>query len=135
MMKTFESIKAGLASGSASCEAVTSEYLKAIENGSKLNAFLSVFGEKAIAQARQVDARRKSGTAGPLAGMVVSIKDVLCVKDEKVTCGSRILGSFVAPYDATVVRNSVKRTRSSSARPTWMNLPWVLPRRILPSGA
>lgn len=103
-MKTFESIKADLASGSASCEAVTSEYLKAIESGSKLNAFLSVFTEKAIAHARQVDARCKSGTAGPLAGMVVSVKDVLCVKDEKVTCGSKILGSFVAPYDATVVR-------------------------------
>ncbi len=104
MMKTFETIKADLASGSASCESVTSEYLRAIERGSRLNAFLSVFSEKAIAQARQVDVRRKNGTAGPLAGMVVSVKDVLCVKDEKVTCGSKILESFVAPYDATVVR-------------------------------
>jgi aspartyl-tRNA(Asn)/glutamyl-tRNA(Gln) amidotransferase subunit A len=104
MMKTFETIKADLASGSASCETVTSEYLNAIERGAKLNAFLSVFAEKSLEQARQVDVRRKNGSAGPLAGMVVSIKDVLCVKDEKVTCGSKILGQFVAPYDATVVR-------------------------------
>ena len=103
-MKTFETIKADLASGSTSCEAVTSEYLGEIQRGSKYNAFLSVFSEKALEQARQVDARRVKGNAGALAGMVISIKDVLCVKDEKVTCGSKILEPFVAPYDATVVR-------------------------------
>jgi len=44
------------------------------------------------------------GKAGPLAGMVVSIKDAICVKDEPVTCGSKILEDFVSIYDATVVR-------------------------------
>ncbi|MEX2116430.1 MAG: Asp-tRNA(Asn)/Glu-tRNA(Gln) amidotransferase subunit GatA [Bacteroidota bacterium] len=103
-MKTFETIRADLASGSTSCEAVTSEYLGAIKRGSQYNAFLSVFAEKALEQAREVDARRRKGTAGSLAGMVIAVKDVLCLKDEKVTCGSKILEQFVAPYDATVVR-------------------------------
>jgi aspartyl-tRNA(Asn)/glutamyl-tRNA(Gln) amidotransferase subunit A len=68
-----------------------------------LNAYLRVFGEKAIQQARQVDNKLKSGTAGRLAGMIVAIKDVLCTKQELTTCASRLLKSFVSPYDATVV--------------------------------
>ncbi|MEX0602045.1 MAG: Asp-tRNA(Asn)/Glu-tRNA(Gln) amidotransferase subunit GatA, partial [Bacteroidota bacterium] len=103
-MKTFDDIRRSLESGAATCESVTSEYLASIRQGEHLNAFLAVFGEKAVAQAREVDRKLKQGTAGPLAGMVVSIKDVICVKDERVTCGSKILEKFVAPYDATVVR-------------------------------
>jgi aspartyl-tRNA(Asn)/glutamyl-tRNA(Gln) amidotransferase subunit A len=78
--------------------------LQVIEKGKRLNAFLSVFNQKAVEQARAVDKKIAEGRAGELAGMVVAIKDVICVKDERVTCGSRILMNFVAPYDATVVR-------------------------------
>ena len=50
----------------------------------------------------------RNGTAGALAGMVVSIKDLICVKDERVTCGSKILENFVSLYDATVVERLCK---------------------------
>lgn len=103
-MKTFESIKADLAAGRTSCEAVTAGCLADIDRGKATNAFLAVFADEARAQAREIDRKLSAGTAGPLAGMVVSVKDVLCVKDAVVTCGSKILESFVAPYDATVVR-------------------------------
>jgi aspartyl-tRNA(Asn)/glutamyl-tRNA(Gln) amidotransferase subunit A len=78
--------------------------LQAIEKGKHLNAFLSVFSQKALDQARSVDKKIAGGKAGRLAGIVVAIKDVICVKGERVTCGSKILKNFIAPYDATVVR-------------------------------
>ena len=102
-MKTFETIQTELRAGTTTCERLTGEYLGTIEAGSGLNAFLSVFSEKAVAQARLVDRKLADGTAGKLAGMVVSIKDVICVKDERVTCGSKILEQFISPYNATVV--------------------------------
>ncbi|HEX9615334.1 MAG TPA: Asp-tRNA(Asn)/Glu-tRNA(Gln) amidotransferase subunit GatA [Bacteroidota bacterium] len=103
-MKTFRTIRADLSSGASTCERITSDYLAAIDRGKDLNAFLAVFRDRAIQQARAVDKKLAKGTAGPLAGMVVSVKDVLCLKNEKVTCGSAILKDFVSPYDATAVK-------------------------------
>jgi aspartyl-tRNA(Asn)/glutamyl-tRNA(Gln) amidotransferase subunit A len=102
-MRTYDSIRADLSAGVATCESITREYLGAIEKERHLNAMLSVFAERALEQARAVDRKLAAGTAGPLAGMVVSIKDVICVKDEGVTCGSKMLEKFVSLYDATVV--------------------------------
>jgi aspartyl-tRNA(Asn)/glutamyl-tRNA(Gln) amidotransferase subunit A len=102
-MKTFDTIQTELRAGTTTCERLTVEYLGAIEAGSRLNAFLSVFPKKAMSQARLVDRKLADGTAGKLAGMVVSIKDVICIKDERVTCGSKILEQFISPYNATVV--------------------------------
>jgi aspartyl-tRNA(Asn)/glutamyl-tRNA(Gln) amidotransferase subunit A len=82
---------------------VVGGYLEAIQKGKRLNAFLSVFQEKAVEHARRVDDKIRAGTAGPLAGMVVAVKDVLCIKGERVTCGSKILKDFVSLYDATAV--------------------------------
>ncbi len=109
--ETYDVTRRAIESGKTSCEKITAEYLSRIEAGSKLNAFLSVFGEKAIAQARQVDRKFSEGQAGSLAGMVVAIKDVLSLRGERVTCGSKILEPFVAMYDAT----AVSRLRSQDA--------------------
>jgi aspartyl-tRNA(Asn)/glutamyl-tRNA(Gln) amidotransferase subunit A len=69
-----------------------------------INAFISIDPEGALAQARDVDQRRSRGEGlGPLAGIPVALKDLICVRGGRTTCGSRILGDFVAPYDATVV--------------------------------
>lgn len=102
-MKSFDSIQTELKAGRLTCEQLTQEYLNAIAAGRALNAFLSVFPEKSLAQARAVDQKLSGGKAGPLAGMVISIKDVLSVQGERVTCGSKILESFVSPYNATAV--------------------------------
>jgi aspartyl-tRNA(Asn)/glutamyl-tRNA(Gln) amidotransferase subunit A len=102
-MKTFDTIQKELHAGTITCEQLTKEYLGAIDAGRTLNAFLSVFPEKAVAQARKVDQKLAAGSAGRLAGMVVAIKDVICVEGERVTCGSKILENFVSPYQATVV--------------------------------
>jgi len=69
-----------------------------------INAYTHVAAEAAIAAADDVDRRRASGEPlGPLAGVPVAVKDVLCTRDMPTTCSSRMLQHFVPPYDATVV--------------------------------
>lgn len=106
-MKTFDAIRSDIAAGTTSCERVTAEYLRAIEQGKSLNAFLSVFSEKALEQARAVDRKLAAGSAGSLAGMVISVKDVIAMKGERVTCGSKILEHFVSPYTATSIQRLI----------------------------
>ena len=99
----FDSYGAGLMAAGASCEARIREYLSAISRRTSLNAFLSVFEEEALEQARCIDKKISTGNAGPLAGMAVAVKDVLSMKGKKTTCGSKILGNFEGIYDATVI--------------------------------
>lgn len=102
-LRSFDRIRQDLAAGTTTVEEVTAGYLAEAEARSSLNAFISLFGHEALAQAREVDQKRKAGSAGPLAGMVISIKDAISVAGHRLTCGSRILENFVSPYDATVV--------------------------------
>jgi aspartyl-tRNA(Asn)/glutamyl-tRNA(Gln) amidotransferase subunit A len=110
-LTTYREARRALDAGTTTCERVVEGYLDAIDKGKRLNAFLSVFGEKVRDQARVVDRKLAAGKGGPLAGMVVAIKDVLCIRDERITCASRILENFVAPYDATVI----ERLRAADA--------------------
>ncbi|MGD0038269.1 MAG: Asp-tRNA(Asn)/Glu-tRNA(Gln) amidotransferase subunit GatA [Bacteroidota bacterium] len=103
-MKSFDVIQTELVEGTTTCEKITEEYLRVIDQKKHLNALLAVFPDKALEQAKAIDKKLRDGNAGPLAGMVVSIKDLICVKDERVTCGSKILENFVSLYDATVVQ-------------------------------
>jgi aspartyl-tRNA(Asn)/glutamyl-tRNA(Gln) amidotransferase subunit A len=68
----------------------------------RINAFLSLDEADILAQARESDARRAAGQArGPLDGVPVGLKDVIAVRNQPLTCGSRMLEKFVSPYDAT----------------------------------
>ncbi len=70
----------------------------------QLNAFLAVGRERALAQAAEIDARRKAGRPlGPLAGLPVAVKDALCTSDLPTTCASKMLAGYQPPYDADVV--------------------------------
>jgi aspartyl-tRNA(Asn)/glutamyl-tRNA(Gln) amidotransferase subunit A len=95
-----------IAAGQTSSVEATRAILERIERlNPAVGAYLSVFPEQALEAAQAVDRRIAAGErVGPLAGVPVAIKDVLCTTFGTTTCGSRILQSFQAPYNATVVR-------------------------------
>jgi aspartyl-tRNA(Asn)/glutamyl-tRNA(Gln) amidotransferase subunit A len=68
-----------------------------------LNAFITVDPERSLDQARAADARIAGGRSTPLTGVPVAHKDIFVAKGWPSTCGSRMLESFVSPYDAHVV--------------------------------
>jgi aspartyl-tRNA(Asn)/glutamyl-tRNA(Gln) amidotransferase subunit A len=72
----------------------------------QVHAFLSYDAADALAQADAVDREVAAGASlaqQPLLGVPVGIKDVLAVKNQPLNCGSKILGKFISPYDATVI--------------------------------
>lgn len=101
--KTFDRIREEIERGSTTCEKVVELYLNAIEKGKHLNAFLSVYSDWALERARAIDQKIEKGTAGPLAGMVMAIKDQICIKDRPASCSSKILENFISLYSATVI--------------------------------
>ncbi|NIV71405.1 MAG: Asp-tRNA(Asn)/Glu-tRNA(Gln) amidotransferase subunit GatA [Calditrichae bacterium] len=79
-------------------------YLQKIERFSDVNAFIDVYWEKARLRAKEIDQKRDRGDSlGKLAGLMVAVKDNICLEGERVTCASRILENFISPYDATVI--------------------------------
>lgn len=71
----------------------------------EVKAFNSFDEKDALKQAVESDERRSKGESlGPLDGIPVGIKDVLAVKDQPLTCSSKILADFVSPYDATCIQ-------------------------------
>lgn len=71
----------------------------------EVHAFTYLAEEEAFQAAREVDQKRSRGEPlGPLAGIPIAVKDVLCTRDMPTTCSSRMLQNFRPPYDATVVR-------------------------------
>ena len=69
----------------------------------KVHAFVTVTDDVALVQAKNADERIKAGNVSPLTGIPALVKDNMCTRGVKTTCSSKMLESFVPPYDATVV--------------------------------
>ena len=65
-----------------------------------LNAFLQIDRDGALQRADEIE---KTGNAGPLSGVPIAVKDNICVKGLQTSCGSKILGDYHPPYNATVI--------------------------------
>ena len=82
---------------------ISSDIEKILQNAAKLNSqlnsFLSIETERAIGRARQLDA----GEATALGGLAVAVKDNICTKGMRTSCGSQILHNYKAHYDATAI--------------------------------
>ena len=104
LIDIVERIKSGELRAEAVMEAV---YSQINQYNSSLNVYRSLLPrEIAISRARIIDEEISSGkTLGKLAGIPVSIKDNICIKDPELSnaCGSQILGEYHSPYNATVV--------------------------------
>ena len=106
MMHTIAAVKEALLSG-VTALSITEQYLQRISENQHLNAFLEVFTESAVNQAKIVDEKLKNGTAGKLAGVVIGIKDNICYKGHKVSAASKILDGFESLYTATALQRLI----------------------------
>ena len=102
---TIHETAAALRGGAVSAPALVDAYLARIAAlDGTLGAFLTVAGDAARAQAEAADQRfRRGEPPRALEGVPLALKDVLCTRGVRTTCGSRILADFVPPYDATAV--------------------------------
>ena len=83
---------------------LTRDYLERIRQlEPKVRAFVTVTDELALQQARKADELIVAGKVGPLTGIPIAIKDVICTRGVRTTCSSKMLENFVPPYDATVM--------------------------------
>ncbi len=83
---------------------LTELYLGRIERlDAQLNSFITVTHERALAAANAADERIGRGEDALLLGLPIAQKDIFCTAGVRSSCGSRMLDSFIAPYDATVV--------------------------------
>ena len=101
----FDSLVAArdaIRAGKISSVELTQQALSRIEAlEPRIQAFNSLYAERALAQAKLVDDGQRKG---PLAGVPIALKDNLCTRYGTTTCSSKMLANFRAPYDATVVK-------------------------------
>jgi aspartyl-tRNA(Asn)/glutamyl-tRNA(Gln) amidotransferase subunit A len=85
-------------------ELVAEFYARIDRRNPEINAYLTLSPERAYAQADRIDAAiARKETLPPLAGVPVAIKDVISTRGIRTTCASKILETYVPPYDATVI--------------------------------
>jgi aspartyl-tRNA(Asn)/glutamyl-tRNA(Gln) amidotransferase subunit A len=103
--KTLAELRGALECGATkAADLVASYYERIAEINPRLNVYLSLTKERALAQAGRMDALAAKGDPlPPLAGIPVGIKDVLVMRGAPSTAGSKILEGYRPPYDATVV--------------------------------
>ncbi len=104
--KTVTELSAMLQAGEVTSVELTQYFLDRINNNDKkLNSFISICDEQALAQAKESDEKLKAGNAPALTGVPIAHKDIFCTYGVKTSCASKMLDNFISPYDATVVKN------------------------------
>jgi aspartyl-tRNA(Asn)/glutamyl-tRNA(Gln) amidotransferase subunit A len=100
-------VQKALLNNTTNCVSISQSYLDEIERNKDLNAFIEVYTDDVLSQAKLVDEKLRNGTAGKLAGMVVGIKDNLCYMNHKVSASSKILDGFESLFTATSVQRLI----------------------------
>ncbi len=102
---TVAGVRDALAGKKISARELTAEFYSRIAaRNLELNAFLTLSTERAYAQADLMDSKVARGEAlPPLGGVPIAVKDVISTRGVRTTCGSKILETYVPPYDATAV--------------------------------
>jgi aspartyl-tRNA(Asn)/glutamyl-tRNA(Gln) amidotransferase subunit A len=103
MHPSLHQIQQQLQQGQTTVVSRVQDFLVRIEEKKVLNAFLEVFAEEALEQAKEADRLIRAGKSGKLSGMVIGIKDNLCYKGHITSAGSRMLQNYRSPYNATAI--------------------------------
>ena len=105
LTKTAHELRDMLRAQEITSEQLVEAYFDRIESvEDKVKAYITLDKEGALTKARQVDRKIADGESLPdLAGIPMGIKDNICTKGVKTTCGSRMLENFIPPYNATVI--------------------------------
>ncbi len=103
--KTIHEVSVDLKAKKVSSVELTQNVMDHLERVEpKVQAFITITRDEALKQAAEADKRLASGKElTPLTGVPVAIKDLLCTKGIRTTCASKMLETFVPPYNATVV--------------------------------
>jgi aspartyl-tRNA(Asn)/glutamyl-tRNA(Gln) amidotransferase subunit A len=141
-----EMIKAGETTSSAIVESACKR-IDAVED--KVNSYITILSDSALEQAQLADEEIKKGNIKPLTGIPIALKDIMCTKGVRTTCGSKILYNYIPPYDSTVVNklkeagaifigktNMDEFAMGSSTETSWFGItrnPWDLER--IPGGS
>lgn len=104
---SFDEIQKSLEKKETDCQAIVSYYLQNIQTKAHLNAFVEVYEQSALDQAKKIDEKLASGKAGKLAGMVIGIKDVLCYQGHESNASSNILAGYEAQFTTTAVQRLI----------------------------
>lgn len=104
---SFDEIKRSLENRETDCKTIVNHYLNNIKTKAHLNAFVEVYEQSALARAEEIDEKLASGKAGKLAGMVIGIKDVLCLTGHTVNASSKILEGFESQFTGTAVQRLI----------------------------
>jgi aspartyl-tRNA(Asn)/glutamyl-tRNA(Gln) amidotransferase subunit A len=102
---TLKAALDGLKTRQFSAVEIAKAHVEAVEAARALNAYVLETPDKAIEMAKASDARIASGSAGPLEGAPLGIKDLFCTEGVRATAASKILGDFKPPYESTVTAN------------------------------
>ena len=103
MFLTIDDVRKAVLSGTSVLD-IAHYYLKNINANKHLNAFVEVFEEEVLEEAKRIDKKIQEGTAKSLAGVVIGIKDNICLKTHKVSASSKILENFTSLYTATALQ-------------------------------
>ena len=99
---TIKQLSALLQSRQVSSAELTAHYLQRAK-ASGLNAFLHIDEALSLAQAKAADALLASGNGGVLTGIPIAHKDIFVTRDWRSTAGSKMLGNYTSPFNATVI--------------------------------
>src|SRR3990170_3225536 len=96
----------------SSQELTLAAFQRISETDDKVHAYITLCRDAALAQAKEADERlKRDGSTLPLLGIPIAVKDNFLTRGLRTTCASKILGDFMPPYDATVI----KRIRAAGA--------------------
>ena len=103
---TLAEARDGLSRGDYTAVELAEAHIRAIEDASRLNTFITVTSEIALERAKASDIRRENKEAlGSMDGIPIAVKDLFCTEGVQTTAGSHILEGFTPTYESTVTQN------------------------------